>query len=49
MLGDGRVKPVVHAVLPLAEAAQAHRMPETGSVVGKILLTTGRRAVSRTE
>ncbi len=41
MFGDGRVKPVVHATLPLAQAAQAHRMLETGGVVGKILLTTG--------
>ncbi|HEU0088744.1 MAG TPA: NAD(P)H-quinone oxidoreductase [Pseudonocardiaceae bacterium] len=41
MLGDGRVRPVVHAVLPLAKAGQAHRMLEAGGVVGKILLTTG--------
>ncbi|MGH4013923.1 MAG: zinc-binding dehydrogenase [Pseudonocardiaceae bacterium] len=41
MIGDGRVKPVVHAVLPLAEAAQAHRMLDAGGVVGKILLTAG--------
>ncbi|MGH3753780.1 MAG: NAD(P)H-quinone oxidoreductase [Pseudonocardiaceae bacterium] len=40
MFGDGRVRPVVHATLPLAQAAQAHRMLEAGGVVGKILLTT---------
>ena len=40
MLGDGRVNPVVHATLPLADAAQAHQMLEAGGVVGKILLTT---------
>lgn len=40
MIGDGRVTPVVHATLPLAQAAQAHRMLEAGGVVGKILLTT---------
>ncbi len=40
MFGDGRVKPVVHATLPLAQAAQAHRMLEAGGAVGKILLTT---------
>jgi putative PIG3 family NAD(P)H quinone oxidoreductase len=40
MFGDGRVRPVVHATLPLAEAAQAHRMLEAGGAVGKILLTT---------
>ncbi|MGH3788677.1 MAG: NAD(P)H-quinone oxidoreductase [Pseudonocardiaceae bacterium] len=42
MFGDGRVKPVVHATVPLAEAAEAHRMLEAGGAVGKILLTTGR-------
>jgi putative PIG3 family NAD(P)H quinone oxidoreductase len=41
MFGDGRVKPVVHATLPLTQAAQAHQMLEDGGVVGKILLTTG--------
>jgi putative PIG3 family NAD(P)H quinone oxidoreductase len=40
MFGDGRIKPVVHATLPLAQAAQAHQMLEDGGVVGKILLTT---------
>lgn len=39
MIGDGRVRPVVHAILPMAEAAEAHRMLEVGGVVGKILLT----------
>lgn len=41
MFGDGRVKPVVHAAMPLADAARAHQMLEDGGVVGKILLTTG--------
>ncbi|MBV8539403.1 MAG: NAD(P)H-quinone oxidoreductase [Pseudonocardiales bacterium] len=40
MFGDGRVTPVVHATVPLAQAAQAHQMLEAGGVVGKILLTT---------
>lgn len=40
MFGDARVKPVVHATLPLGQAAQAHQMLEDGGVVGKILLTT---------
>jgi len=39
MFGDGRVTPVVHATLPLAQAAQAHQMLEAGGVVGKILLS----------
>jgi putative PIG3 family NAD(P)H quinone oxidoreductase len=38
MFGDGRITPVVHATLPLAQAAQAHQMLEAGGVVGKILL-----------
>jgi NADPH:quinone reductase-like Zn-dependent oxidoreductase len=41
MFGDGRVKPVVHATLPLAKAARAHQMLEAGGVVGKLLLITG--------
>ncbi|MGH3831193.1 MAG: NAD(P)H-quinone oxidoreductase [Pseudonocardiaceae bacterium] len=41
MFGDGRVSPVVHATVPLAQAARAHEMLEAGGVVGKILLTTG--------
>jgi putative PIG3 family NAD(P)H quinone oxidoreductase len=40
MYGDGRVKPVVHATVPLADAALAHQMLEAGGAVGKILLTT---------
>jgi putative PIG3 family NAD(P)H quinone oxidoreductase len=41
MFGDGRVVPVVHVTMPLAQAARAHQMLEDGGVVGKILLTTG--------
>lgn len=40
MFGDTRVTPVVHATLPLSQAARAHQMLEDGGVVGKILLTT---------
>ncbi|MGB9281475.1 MAG: zinc-binding dehydrogenase, partial [Pseudonocardiaceae bacterium] len=40
MFGDGQVKPVVHATVPLADAARAHQLLEDGGVVGKILLTT---------
>jgi NADPH:quinone reductase-like Zn-dependent oxidoreductase len=32
------VVPVIHAVLPMAEAAQAHRLLDDGSRIGKILL-----------
>jgi putative PIG3 family NAD(P)H quinone oxidoreductase len=38
LLESGRVRPVIHAVLPLAEAATAHRLLESGSVIGKIIL-----------
>ncbi|GAA3890284.1 NAD(P)H-quinone oxidoreductase [Saccharothrix violaceirubra] len=39
LVAAGRVKPVVHAVYPLAEAAAAHRAMDDGSVVGKLVLT----------
>jgi putative PIG3 family NAD(P)H quinone oxidoreductase len=38
---DGRVRPVVHARLPLDRAAEAHRILEESSHVGKVLLTVG--------
>ena len=37
-LADGTVRPVIDAVFPLAEAAEAHRRLEAGLSVGKILL-----------
>jgi NADPH:quinone reductase-like Zn-dependent oxidoreductase len=36
---DGRFRPLVDAVLPLADAAQAHRRLEAGDVCGKLVLT----------
>jgi putative PIG3 family NAD(P)H quinone oxidoreductase len=38
MIADGRVRPIVHGTVPLAEAAEAHRQLEAGGVVGKLLL-----------
>lgn len=38
MVADGRVRPVVHARLPLAEAGEAHRLLASGEVFGKLLL-----------
>jgi NADPH2:quinone reductase len=38
MLDDGRLRPVVHARLPLDRAGDAHRLLESGTVFGKILL-----------
>jgi putative PIG3 family NAD(P)H quinone oxidoreductase len=40
LLDDGRLRPVVHARLPLERAADAHRLLESGEVFGKVLLTT---------
>ncbi|MCM3881342.1 MAG: NAD(P)H-quinone oxidoreductase [Vicinamibacterales bacterium] len=34
----GKVRPVIHAVLPLAEAAEAHRILESGTHIGKVVL-----------
>jgi putative PIG3 family NAD(P)H quinone oxidoreductase len=39
LLESGRVRPVIHARFPLTQAADAHRLMDSGSHVGKILLT----------
>jgi putative PIG3 family NAD(P)H quinone oxidoreductase len=39
LVASGRVRPVVHATFPLAEAAAAHRLMETSTHVGKIMLS----------
>ncbi len=38
LVGDGRLDPEIGAVLPLERASEAHRMLETASVAGKIVL-----------
>jgi putative PIG3 family NAD(P)H quinone oxidoreductase len=38
LISAGKVITVIHAVLPMSEAAEAHRMLDDGSHVGKILL-----------
>jgi NADPH:quinone reductase-like Zn-dependent oxidoreductase len=38
---EGRLKPIIHATFPLAQAADAHRLMESGDHVGKIVLVTG--------
>jgi len=40
LVSAGQVMPVIERTLPLAEAAQAHRLLDDGSHVGKILLVT---------
>lgn len=39
LVAAGRVRPVVHARLPLADAPDAHRLLASGEVFGKVLLT----------
>lgn len=40
LLEAGRVRPVIHTRLPLAEAAAAHELVDSSTHVGKVLLTT---------
>jgi putative PIG3 family NAD(P)H quinone oxidoreductase len=39
LLSAGKVGPVIHKAFPLAEAAEAHRLLESGEVIGKVVLT----------
>jgi putative PIG3 family NAD(P)H quinone oxidoreductase len=39
-LESGEIAPVIHATLPLEEAAEAHRLLESGIHVGKVVLVT---------
>ena len=39
LIESGRVKPVIHQVFPAAQAAEAHRLMESSTHVGKIVLT----------
>lgn len=41
LLASGQVKPVIHATFPLAQAAAAHALMESGEHIGKIVLTVG--------
>ena len=38
LLEAGRVRPIVHARFPLADAAGAHRLMESSEHIGKIML-----------
>jgi putative PIG3 family NAD(P)H quinone oxidoreductase len=40
LVAEGRIRPIVHTRLPLAEAGKAHALMEASDNVGKILLTT---------
>jgi putative PIG3 family NAD(P)H quinone oxidoreductase len=39
LVASGRVRPVVHAALPMTQAAQAHQLVAESGHVGKVLLT----------
>ena len=39
LLWSGKLKPVIHCVMPLSEGRQAYRMMEAGQQFGKIVLT----------
>ncbi|MBY6260342.1 NAD(P)H-quinone oxidoreductase [Azospirillum sp. 412522] len=41
LIAAGKVKPVVHEVFPLANAADAHRLMESNQHVGKLVLAVG--------
>ncbi len=41
LLEAGRCKPLINATFPLAEAAEAHRLMESSSHIGKIVLDVG--------
>ena len=38
LIESGQVTPVIHATFPLAQTAEAHRLMESGSHIGKIIL-----------
>lgn len=37
-ISSGKIKPIIHATFPLAEAAEAHRLMESSAHIGKIIL-----------
>jgi NADPH2:quinone reductase len=39
LVESGKIKPVIHATFPLADAPRAHALMESGAHVGKIVLT----------
>ncbi|MGX7677296.1 NAD(P)H-quinone oxidoreductase [Jatrophihabitans sp. DSM 45814] len=41
LIAEGRVKPVVHVVLPFEQAAEAHRLVDASEHIGKVILRIG--------
>jgi NADPH2:quinone reductase len=48
LIEAGRIKPVVHSVFPLKQAADAHALMESSAHIGKIVLAVGPQAAERT-
>ncbi|HEX2176055.1 MAG TPA: NAD(P)H-quinone oxidoreductase [Nocardioidaceae bacterium] len=40
LIGEGHVRPIVHAKVPLDDVREAHRLVEEGEQTGKVLITT---------
>lgn len=40
MIADGRVHPIVHGIVPMPDAGEAHAQFDQGGVIGKVLLVT---------
>ena len=38
LIGQGRVRPVIHEYVPVAEASRAHAALDEGGVIGKLVL-----------
>lgn len=47
LINAGRIRPVVGAVLPVTEAAEAHRRLAAGEMIGKIVLAVADRSADR--
>jgi len=46
LIESGRIRPIVHSRLPMAGAAEAHRIVEASEHTGKVLLATGHASES---
>lgn len=44
LLNEGKLKPLIFQVFGLEEAAKAHALMESGTHIGKIVLTTAQHA-----
>ena len=40
-LEDGRIKPIIEAVIPIEEAQDAHDLVESNDTFGKVVLSVG--------